>query len=98
MPIQREIDLVINVLGFIAVLWLSIAACIRWIQRGRIEAYSVEALLPKALPSWVRWLLAASCVIFPRPSSSSPQTAFGITPFGWVCLTCLTAWLIVKAV
>lgn len=98
MSIQQDVDLVVNVLGFVAVLWLSLAACIRWIQRGRIESYSVDALLPKALPSWARWLLVPTFVIFPSPSSTSGRTVFGITAFGWACLSCVAVWLIVKAV
>ena len=93
----QEIDLVINIVGFAALVWLSAAAVLRWIQTGRIESYSVDALLPKGLPSWTRWLLAPTFVVTPAPSSGPErQSAWGITLWGWICLCCFAVWLLVK--
>jgi hypothetical protein len=98
--VTQNVDLVINVLGFGALVWLSAAAVRRWIQTGRIEAYTVGALLPKGLPSWVRWLLAPTFVITPAPSptGSDPRNSWTITPWGWLYVSGVVVWLLVKAV
>ena len=99
MSVTQDADLIINVLGFAALLWLSAATVIRWIQEGRVESYSVDALLPKRLPSWVRWLLAPTFVITPAPSSGPERrNASGVTPWGWLCLGCVAVWLLIKVV
>lgn len=99
MSIVPELDLVINVAGFSAILWLTAASIIRWFRRGRIESYSVDALLPKGLPSWVRWLLAPTFVVTPSPPSTPElRSVWGITPLGWICFGSLAVWLLVKVV
>jgi hypothetical protein len=96
----QDVDLLINVVGLGALLWLSAAAVVRWIHKGRIESYPVEALLPKGLPSWVRWLLAPTLVITPAPASSGsdPRRSWTITPWGWVYISGIAVWLLVKVV
>ena len=99
MSVIQEVDLVINVLGLAALLWLSAAAVIRWIRTGRIESYTVDALLPKGLPSWTRWLLAPTFVVTPTPSSQPERpSAWGITRWGWICFGCFAVWLLVTVI
>ena len=88
MSVTQSADLVINWLGFGLLFWLSAAAIVRWIRRGRIESYSWTELMPKWLP---RWALGAA-----EPGRRS--TTGGITVWGWLLLGCIAVWLLNKAV
>jgi hypothetical protein len=99
MSVTQDVDLLLNAFGFAALVWLSAATVIRWMHTGRIESYSVDALLPKELQPWVRWLLAPTFVMTPAPSSSGskPHNSWSITPWGWLYLSGLAVWFLVKA-
>lgn len=100
MSVAQAADLVINLLGFGTLLWLSAVLAIRWIRAGRVESYSVDGLT-REMPSWTRWLLAPTFVVTPAPPSmnpgSKPRTAWGITRCGWLCLGCLAVWALAQA-
>ena len=101
MSATQALDLIVNFLGFGALVWLSAATVVRWISRGRLEAYSVDSLLPKGFATWMRSVLALTFVITPAPSetdSGAERFVWGITPVGWLCFGCVAVWLAVKAV
>jgi hypothetical protein len=97
MSATQDVDLVLNALGFGGLLWLSGATVIRWIHTGRIESYSVEALLPKGVQPWVSWLLAPTFLTTPTPAPSGPEreNSWSITPWGWLYVMGTALWLLV---
>ena len=74
--------------------FLSVIAIVRWIQRGRIESYSSNELMPNWLP---RWMGAVFGVCSPDDSRARRSTVSGVTVWGWLFVGCIAIWLFTKA-
>lgn len=94
MSVTQGVDLVYNGLGLVLLFLLSVIAIVRWIQRGRIESYSSNELMPNWLP---RWMGAVFGVCSPDDSRARRSTVSGVTVWGWLFVGCIAIWLFTKA-